>query len=494
MIMEKFSSILIILFISSSSIIAGWYVYRKQFKSARDYYTSGASLGPITLTLGLVAAFCSYFTFFGLASFSYRFGLGALCLVGITLPSLSYMWIIFHKKTLYLSKPMGWMSMGAVYGARYGDFVRRLIPILLLIATFPLLCAQIMATGILFKEVLGLPYWGGMFFILVVTCIYLTMGGFKGTSYAHVIQSCLFILGGIVLFGGVVQYFGGLKNIFLEIGKVRPELLSLNGKNFGYTMALTFGLGGCIGAITLPQTFMHTFGTKDAKTFKVWVSGYSFIMTMIAIFSVITGIAGFLLFPHLKGTDADAIWPLMSREIFSPWFGNILIGTVVGAGISTMDALLMGNAMNVINDFYKPLINPRATEKKLIQSGRVVMIVITLLAVLFVLKPIIPIAELAQLAFSIGGMSIFALAGGYYWKRGTGAGAAASIIGGVIMLFVFTFLWPAVMTQPAPQLGGLTSFLAALLIAGILYVVVSLFTKPPSQKVLDVFFNPALDR
>jgi Na+/proline symporter len=159
-----------------------------------------------------------------------------------------------------------------------------------------------------------------------------------------------------------------------------------------------------------------------------------------------------------------------------------------------MDALLMGNAMNVINDFYKPLINPRATEKKLIQSGRVVMIVITLLAVLFVLKPIIPIAELAQLAFSIGGMSIFALAGGYYWKRGTGAGAAASIIGGVMMLFVFTFLWPGVMTQPAPQLGGLTSFLAALLIAGILYVVVSLFTKPPSQKVLDVFFNPALDR
>jgi SSS family solute:Na+ symporter len=494
MLLEKLSSIFIILLISSSSIVAGWYVFRKQFKSARDYYTSEASLGPATLTLGLVAAFASYLTFFGLASFGYRFGLGSLCLVGITLPSLSYLWVIFHKKTLYLSKPMGWMSMGAVYGARYGDFVRRLIPIMLLLATFPLLCAQIMATGILFDRALGLPYWGGILFILVVTCIYLTLGGFKGTSYAHMIQSCLFISAAIILFGGVVQYCGGLKNVFVEIGKVQPGLLSLNGESFGYTMALTFGLGGCLGAITLPQTFMHTFGSRDAKTFKVWVSGYSLILTLIAIFSVITGMVGFLLFPDLKGPAADAIWPLMARELFSPWFGNILIGTVVGAGISTTDALLMGNAMNVINDFYKPLINPAATEKQLIRYGRVVMIGITLLAVLFVLKPIIPIAELAQLSYSVGAMSIFALGGGYYWKRGTGAGAATSIIGGVVILVVFAFVWPGTMMKPAAQLGGLSSFLAALVIAGILYVVVSLFTKPPSPKVLNTFFNPALER
>lgn len=80
-----------------------------------------------------------------------------------------------------------------------------------------------------------------------------------------------------------------------------------------------------------------------------------------------------------------------------------------------------------------------------------------------------------------------ALMGTFYWKRGTAAGAIISIVVGGTIAAWFQFgglrplgIWPGIWS-------GIT--------ATILFIVVSLLTKPPQQKATDFidFVNDSLD-
>ena len=73
----------------------------------------------------------------------------------------------------------------------------------------------------------------------------------------------------------------------------------------------------------------------------------------------------------------------------------------------------------------------------------------------------------------------------------TTAGAVTSVVVGVLSNYSLSIGlgWPSTMLFSKPELLGFSPFLASMLIAGGLFVVVSLCTTPSPKPVLDRFFS-----
>jgi SSS family solute:Na+ symporter len=75
------------------------------------------------------------------------------------------------------------------------------------------------------------------------------------------------------------------------------------------------------------------------------------------------------------------------------------------------------------------------------------------------------------------------LAGGLYWRRATKEGAIVSMVCSEAFLIL---LWTKVIVMP---FKGIHNGVWAMILGVILFIVVSLLTKPVSKEVIDKFFN-----
>ncbi|MFC2075914.1 sodium:solute symporter [candidate division KSB1 bacterium] len=485
-------SAVIIVLICLVSVFSGWLAVRRRLPTAADYFTAGGVFGPFALALGIFISFVSFFGYFGLASLSYRTGLGSLSAVGLVSVFTGLLLYLVHRKTVLLARPLGWSSQGMVYGARYGRPMQFLVPLVMLLATVPYLAAQVMAIGHLCSS-LGLPYWGGILFIMLFTALYVTIGGFRGSTYAHIIQGTICLVGLLLTIGAILHHYQGLSPLYQRILQTKPSLLMIGAGNppaWHYTTILSFSLAMTLGTTCMMQPFMHAFSTNDFRAFKTWTLMIGPLIFISCGTSAWVGLVGFDLFPGLAGLASDQIYSLVLHALFPGWTAAVLLALVCGAAMATIDALLLGNAMNLINDIYKPFINPDLSDRQVVSYSRALIIAVTLIAVLLVWKPVIPIAELTVFGFSTSALMIFPLVGGYYWRRATSAGAIASLLVGIPANYILSIGlgWPRTMQMPKAELAGFSPFLAALLLTGIVFVVVSFLTSPSSKRVLDNFF------
>ena len=100
--------------------------------------------------------------------------------------------------------------------------------------------------------------------------------------------------------------------------------------------------------------------------------------------------------------------------------------------------------------------------------------------------------------FGISAVTIFPLWGAYFWKRATRYGAIGAVTVGVgmnVMFIVMGKLWDKDMVlSPQASLLNLNGFLASFIVAGIVFFVVSLATRPGAteKKSLALFFHESL--
>ena len=121
----------IIMFICCISVGVGWLAVRRQLPTAADYFTAGGVFGPVALAIGIFMSFVSFFGYFGLASLSYRTGLGSLAVVGMVSVFSGLLLYLVHRKTVLLARPLGWRSQGMVFGSRYGRTMQLLVPVVM---------------------------------------------------------------------------------------------------------------------------------------------------------------------------------------------------------------------------------------------------------------------------------------------------------------------------------------------------------------------------
>jgi len=496
------SAIAIITGICFISVFVSYLAFRRGFtRSADDYFVAGSSLGYFVLIFSMLASFLSAFCMFGMSSLGYRTGFGALFVLCVNLVPLGYLWYFMHRKTFILGRARKWMSMGAPYGERYGNGMRVIIPVVVLVASIPYLVAQLQGIGAMIEAMSQdkISYHLGLFFVPAFIAVYLIMGGMKGAAWVNTIQGIFFTLMIFIMFFTVMSKNGGFGPTMDLVFDKHPELFQLGakgGKVWSYPMVFGYAAAMSLGCVCFPQPFMHAYSSRSAKGFKAMILAFGGICLVVIAMPTMIGIAATVLVPGLSGVEADKVYGLAAAKVFPNTLAALAVAGGFTAAMSTVNGMVFGNATNLANDLYK-LVRPGASAKELVGFARTCVAAIMAVCVIIAWNPKTPVAELSVIAFGTVAVTIFPLWGAYFWRRATRFGAIAATLVGVGMNVTFFAMGGKNMVlRPQAELLKLNGFLVSFIVAGAVFFLVSFFTQPgvTEKKSLALFFHPSLDQ
>ena len=204
--------------------------------------------------------------------------------------------------------------------------------------------------------------------------------------------------------------------------------------------------------------------------------------TLILIFSVLVGVIGRMYLSYDENiANNSLVFISMVRQLFPSIISGILLSAILAAAMSTADSQLLSAASAFSSDVYKPLIRKgKTTDKEMLWTGRVVVLVIALLALIIASNPNAgSIMDLVSNAWGVFGAAFGpAILLSLFWKRFTFKGAVAGIVVGAIAdILWLAFLGSTGVYEIVP--GFIASLLAA--------VAVTTVDKKPSAEVEALF-------
>jgi cation/acetate symporter len=120
------------------------------------------------------------------------------------------------------------------------------------------------------------------------------------------------------------------------------------------------------------------------------------------------------------------------------WVTCLVAAGGLAAALSTADGLLLTIANALSHDVYYRLINPRATAASRVVISKVLVMVVAFAAAMIAALKNTDILVFVSAAFSLASAAFFpALVLGIFWRRATGAGAAAGMLAGLAVAVAY---------------------------------------------------------
>lgn len=452
----------------------GW-LSLKRTSGEADYWIAGGKLGWALGGATLAATHTSAGTFIGTIGVMYTVGWSFGWLV-LTIP-LAY-WFTAAILAPRFTR-IRQLTLPAFLEARYGSKgVRGLSAIIILVATVVYIQAQIVAGGLIANIVFGIPVRWGMIGFTAILLAYTVIGGMVAVVYTDFVQLVIMVLGVVLAVPLAIRQVGGVESLFTFVQSVNP--LTFTWKGLPGTLLFTMGLAFMLGSVATPEKLVRLYAMRDLPTIRRGILFAILVITGVNLLVFILSLASIVLFPVLP--TGDLAMPMLARAVLPPTLGSLMLAAITSAMMSTVDSLLIVAGSAFSYDLFQNLFFPDATEGQKILVDRLGILLVGSVPVLLLLTGVGE-GELVQfivLLFSalMAAAFFIPVVLGVYWKRATKEGAAASMVGGAAM----TFLWKGFGPESVdPVLPG---FLAsALLMVGVSYL-----TRPPSEEVLLRYF------
>ncbi|MCG8451534.1 MAG: urea transporter, partial [Pirellulales bacterium] len=134
----------------------------------------------------------------------------------------------------------------------------------------------------------------------------------------------------------------------------------------------------------------------------------------------------------------DMVGPLVAAKVMGAT-GAVFIFVVVFSSLaSSLDSLLAATSDLLVEDIYRKLFNPEATETQLRKASTVLIFVLTVVAWLVCLPKVTHLAGMIAFTGAFVGSTIWPIAAGLYWRKTNPAGAAwGMFLGSVIGLTAY---------------------------------------------------------
>ena len=447
--------------------------------SVSGYVAGDRSMNLLVLYFVLGASIFSSFAFLGGPGWAYSRGAAAFFIIAYGTTGMIPLYF-FGPKTRRLGKKYGFVTQAEILADRFDSRSISVILALLSIVVFiPYLTLQMKGAGYIVETISDgvIPNWLGAGVAYLIVLVYVYSSGVMGVGWTNTFQG-IFMLG-IAWFLGLYlpeKLYGGVGEMFRQIAESdRGEMLRAPGLTgsgeawswWGYSSSV---LVSAIGFSVWPHFFMKSFAANSDRTIRKTIVLYpTFQIFMVPILMI--GFSAVLAYPGVA--PADTIVPHILTQIDLPVLviGLVCAGTLA-ASMSSGDAILHAAASIGIRDGLA-VIAPKRFEGDEVQRRliRYLVIVISLISYYFAIFSEVPIVDL--LLGSYGGVAqIFPLVlAMFYWRRATGGGAIAGLVGGITVNTLF-LLYPG--WKPLPMHEGVYGLLANI---GLL-VLISLLTRP----------------
>ncbi len=464
----------IIIYIFIASFVAFLSKTGKQ-TNMEGYFLAGRKLGGFVSALSYSATTYSAFMLVGLAGLTYAGGVGALGFELIYLMGVSLV-AFFGPRFWLAGKKYGYLTPSEMLGDRYNS---KLVAVIAAVSSciflIPYSAVQLSGIGYLLSGMTNgeISYTTGMVIATVMAVVFTYIAGIRSVAWTDSLQALFMIVSSTLVVFFLVYRLGGIREFFLDIETKAPELLTVPGN--GYFSIATF-LGLTIPwfffSLSNPQVSQRLYMPGSLKSMRTMLLGFMIFGLIYTIVAVMWGFSAVNKFPELANPDM-ATPVLLSSELVPPVLGVIVMVGIMAAAISTIDSILLTLSSLFARDVYGN-IRPEISDRKQLAMGKLVIPVIAVLAFLFAKLELNLIAVLSVASSAGLLVTVPAIIGTFFWKRGTAPAVLASVIIGGLVVFFFE------LTQIKPL--GLASGLWGISISTILFIVVSLFTKAPEEK------------
>ena len=342
------------------------------------------------------------------------------------------------------------------------------------------------------KQILGLPKITGMFLgmevdmtllviiliLYLIAGIYSIYGGLSSVAWTDVMQVTFLVGGGLITAYAALVVIA--KDLGLEggalaaLGEVYQKLKSIPGDshfnlvvNQAKTPDAYFDIPGIaviVGALWLTNLGYWGFNqyiiqkglaAKSLDEAKKGMVFAAFLKILIPFIVCIPGVCAFYimkeqpeLFAKLAGSieRSDDAYPFLIRNFTPVFVKGLSFAALSAAVISSLASMFNSTSTIFTMDIYKQYFKKDASEKRLVNVGRITSVC----ALIIALIAVYPIMGGADQAFQIiqeysgfvypGVVVIFGL--GLLWKRASGPAAVVAAIGTFVFSILFKVLMP----------------------------------------------------
>jgi len=535
----------IVVFLYLAAVLyIGIFAFRKakSKQEAEDYFLASRSLGPFVFLFSLFGTNMTAFAILGSSGHAFTNGIVTFGLMASSSGLVIPLTIFFIGTRVWaLGKKHGFMTPVQMFRDRWEcGHIGTVIFVVQSVLLVPYIIIGIMGGGTTLNVISGgfVPYWFGGAIVALVVMGYVFFGGMRGTAWVNTFQTILFLLFGVIAIVIIGVGMGGFKtaaNAMLASPALAP-LLTRERISPYYFFSYTFIP---LSAIAFPHILIFCLTAEKMKHFKKTVIFYPLCILAIWLPCVFLGVMANRVtdVPEIKAKQEarrvlatqgrtmepekrdelreqsagdDVIMILLKR--YAPlWLAGILGAGIMAAVMASDSQILALSTMFTEDVFAFYGHKKRFGEAVQVQTGRIFIIVITLIAYAVALRAPETIFELAiQYAFS--GFAALAplLIAAVFWKGSTKWGALAATVwvaASVVAVAIFQHLVPA--PAPGPSIvyghmgswevlsrtpGGTAIFgfmpvVPMVIISSLLMWIVSLMTTKPTEPTIEKYFS-----
>ncbi len=462
----------------------GLYAFRRT-QDLADFVLGGRRLGPWVAALSASASDMSGWLLLGLPGYAYAAGLESLWLAGGLLLGTWLNWRLMAARLRIYSEVAGnALTLPEFLARRFHDHdgVLRLIAALFILLFFLFYTSSgLVAGGKLFESAFGLPYTWAVGAGVLAIILYTSIGGFLAVSWTDLVQGLLMAA---ALVAVPLMSLGQSGDLTAPLQGAKAELLD------PFTNA-EGGALGLLGIVSLAAWGLGYFGQphilarfKAVRSVDEISRARRIAVTWVFVTltgATLVGLAGIdLIQPPLSGGDTEKVFIHLVNLLFHPIIAGICLAAILAAVMSTADSQLLVTSSAFTEDIYRNLLKRDASQRELVLTGRLAVLVVAALAFFLALDPDSKVLDLVAYAWAgfgaaFGPTLLLAL----YWPRMTRRGALAGILTGGIVVVVWK--------QLEGGLFELYEIVPGILLATLAAVSVSLMDAPPSQAIREEF-------
>ena len=422
----------------------GFYAYKKSTSDISGYMLGGRNLSPSVTALSAGASDMSGWMLMGLPGAMYITGVSSLWIaLGLVIGAFVNYLVVAPRLRTYTELANDSITLPDFFENRFNDQTRilRLVSSLVIIIFFTLYTSSgIAAGGKLFESSFGLDYEAGLYITAGVVVMYTLFGGFLAVSLTDFVQGCIMFVALVLVPIVAINDVGGIEQINNSVESINPNLLNLfSGVSaLGIMSALAWGLG-YFGQPHIIVRFMAIRSVDDLP--KARRIGMTWMIVAI-IGAMATGFSGiaYVAKTGIALDDPETIFIVLSQVLFSPLIAGFLLAAILAAIMSTISSQLLVTSSSLTGDFYQAFLNKEASEKKLVQIGRLSVFMVALVAIYLAYDRTNSILSLVSNAWAgfgaaFGPVVILSL----HWKGMNRNGALAGVLAGAITVLIWIY-------------------------------------------------------
>lgn len=440
-----------------------WIYYRRKSKelNTKDYFLAEGSLTWWAIGASLIASNISAEQFIGMSGDGFKLGLAIAAYEWLAAATLLIVAVFFIP--VYLKNKI--YTMPQFLNMRYNGTVSTIMAVFWLLLYIVVNLTSILYLGALAVSSISAINFTVCMYGIAAFAILITLGGMKVIGYTDVLQVLVLVLGGLatayLALDMVADHYqtAGIWNGLGALYETAPShfdmIFTKNQEHYISLPGLSVLIGG-MWIVNLNYWGCNQYITQralgaDLKTARNGILFAAFLKMLMPIIVVLPGIAAWVLYNEGYFQADMVVNGVVRADKAYPVLLNLLPVGLKGLAFAALTAAVVASLAGKSNsiatifslDIYKKLFDREADERKLVNVGKITIVVTMVLAVI-----IAPHLGIEKGGFqyiqeytgfvSPGIFAMFIL--GFFWRKTTSNAALFATIGGFALSVILKFI------------------------------------------------------